>query len=124
MSEVLEAYPALFHVLQRYLSVVISELSQTVGCTHFHDVGRRLARGLLLAQDRERTDQLRLTHQVLAEILGVQRGAVTLAANKLQREGIIRYRRGRISILDRTRLEASSCQCYGKSVETYDSILR
>lgn len=123
MRATLQTQPALLHILQRYLYVVLAELSQTAGCLHFHEVGKRLARGLLLAHDRARTNHLPLTHQVLAEMLGVQRGAVTLAAIKLQREGIIRYSRGKISILDRDRLEASSCGCYEANVESYARLL-
>ncbi len=123
MREALKHHPALHRMLQRYLYVVLSELSQTAGCIHFHEVGNRLARGLLQAHDRSSTDQIPLTHQLLAEMLGVQRGAVTIAAIKLQREGIIRYSRGKISVLDRQRLEDSSCGCYGASVQNYATIL-
>ncbi len=123
MQAALQRYPALFRVLQRYLYLLFSELSQTAGCIHFHEVERRLARGLLHAHDRDQADQLHLTHQRLAKMLGVQRGAVTIAACKLQREGIISYSRGKISILDRKRLEASSCRCYDASVANYAAIL-
>ncbi len=123
MQAALKNHPALVRTLQRYLYIVLSELSQTAGCMHFHEVSRRLARGLLLAQDRFQSDQLPLTHQLLAEMLGVQRGAVTLAAIKFQQEGIIRYSRGKISILDRDRLEASSCGCYRASIANYASML-
>lgn len=101
---------------------VLAELSQRTGCIRFHDVGERLARGLLQTHDRIQTDYLPLTHQLLANMLGVQREAVTLAAIKLQRENVIRYSRGKIFILDRARLEAASCQCYGVSIENYRSI--
>lgn len=120
---VLKRYPALLCILQRYLYVVIEELLQATACIHFHDVGRRLARGLLVAHDRDRVDQLHLTHQRLSEMLGVQRGAVTLAASKLQKDGVIFYRRGKIFILDRTRLEALSCQCYQVGLDNYANIL-
>lgn len=124
MRAVLQSHPALGRVMERYLYVVLAELSQNAGCIQFHNVGKRLARGLLLAHDRAQTDDLPLTHQLLADMLGVQRGAVTIAAIKLQREGIIRYRRGRISILDRKRLEASACECYRVSCEHYASMLK
>ncbi len=123
MKAALHRHPALGRILQRYLYVVLAELSQTAGCIRFHDVGNRLARGLLLAQDRLPTDYLPFTHQFLADMLGVQRGAVTIAAMKLQRQGIIRYSRGKISILDRGGLEAASCGCYGASIENYTTIL-
>lgn len=123
VSVVMKSHPALRRVLQRYLYLVILELLQGTACIHFHDVGRRLARGLLVAHDHDRAEPLHLTHQRLADMLGVQRGAVTIAANKLQKEGIICYRRGNISILDRPRLEALSCQCYGVGLERYAETL-
>lgn len=123
MRAALRGNPALCRILERYLYVVLAELSQTTSCIRFHDVGKRLARGLLLAHDRAQTDHLPLTHQLLADMLGVQRGAITIAAIKLQREGIIRYSRGKISILNRERLEATSCGCYGASIENYADIL-
>ncbi len=119
----IDSYPALFRVLQRYLYVVLAELLQTTGCNRFHDVGKRLARSLLLAHDRAQSDHLHLTHMLLADMLGVKREAVTIAAMKLQRKGIIRYSRGKIFILDREQLEASSCECYRASLENYASIL-
>lgn len=115
----LQSNPALFRILQRYMYVVLSELSQKTGCIHFHDVGRRLARELLLAHDRARGDHLSLTHMRLAEMIGVQRGAVTIAATRLQRDEIIRYSRGKIFILDHKRLEAASCGCYRQGVKSH-----
>lgn len=123
MRQALQHYPALLGVLQRYLYVVLTELSHTTGCVRYHDVGKRLARALLLAHDRAQSDNVFLTHTLLADMLGVQRGAVTIAATKLQREGIIRYSRGKISILDRQRLKAASCECYRTSIENYAGIL-
>lgn len=116
MPSALQRYPALCRVLQQHLYAVLSDFPQRMGCFHFHEVGQRLARSLLLAHDRVQGDQLSLTHQRLAHMLGVQRGAVTIAATELQRKEIIRYSRGNIFILDRQRLEASSCECYGASV--------
>lgn len=109
-------------MLQRYFSVVFEELLQAVGCIRFHDVGQRLARGLLLAHDRAPTAALPLTHRILAETLGVQRVAVTLAALQLQEDGIIRYSHGRITIIDRTALEAAACECYGASIGNLTSL--
>ncbi|WP_404367389.1 Crp/Fnr family transcriptional regulator [Marinobacter sp.] len=123
LQPALQSHPALRNVLQRYLYVVIEELLQTTGCIRFHDVGKRLARGLLLAHDRACSDHFVLTHLVLAEMPGVQRGAVTIAAAGLQRAGIIRYRRGKISILDRKQLEATACGCYRARTENYAGIL-
>lgn len=117
-----QSNPALCRILERYLYLVLTELAQSTGCIHFHDVGRRLAFSLLRSHDHVLTDQLHLTHSVLAEMLGVQRGAVTLAASELQRQGIIRYSRGKISILDRKGLEGKACGCYRASAENYASV--
>ncbi len=120
----LDAYPALLAILQRYLYVVLGQLSQSTGCVRFHDVESRLARGLLVAHDRVRSDDLPLlTHKLLAELLGVQRGSVTIAAAHLQRQGAIRYSRGRIAVLDREKLEVAACGCYQESIEDYESLL-
>lgn len=124
LRNLLTEYAALRRVLQRYLYVVLAELSQSTGCVRFHDVGSRLARSLLRAQDRVQSDELPLlTHQFLAATLGVRRGSVTSAASSLQQRGVIRYSRGRIDILDRERLEAAACECYCSSVENYESLL-
>lgn len=123
MRAALKNHPALLRVLQHYLYVELLELSQNTLCTHFHETKSRLARCLLQTHDRSESDQVPLTHQLLAEMLGVQRGAITLAAIKLQREGAIRYSRGKIFILDRKRLEASSCQCYRTTLANYDAML-
>lgn len=108
----LHSHAAFSRILQRYLYVVVEELSQSTGCIRFHDVGQRLARCLLLAQDRTRTDNLPMTHQTLANMLGVRREGVTEAAVKLKKLGVIRYRRGHIEVLDRPGLEQLSCECY------------
>ncbi|WP_347330917.1 Crp/Fnr family transcriptional regulator [Marinimicrobium locisalis] len=123
MPTALRSLPSLLGALQRYLYASMVEQSQTTGCIHFHEVARRLAKALLLAQDRANSNHLPLTHQHLADTLGVRRSAVTIAAIKLQRDGIIRYSRGKISILDRERLENSSCRCYQASVENYAKAL-
>lgn len=122
MRSILPELPVLSRILKRYLYILLVELTQTTGCIRFHDVGKRLARELLQAHDRVHTPYLPLTHQHLANMLGVQREAVTLAAIKLQRENIIRYSRGKIFILDRDKLEASSCRCYADSIKNYASI--
>lgn len=123
LREALQRHAELRLVLQRYLYAVLEELSQSKGCVHFHDVGKRLARVLLVARDRARTDNLSLTHQMLASMLGVRRGAVTIAAIKLQRDGIIRYSRGKIAILDHEALEAASCGCYSANLENQEETL-
>jgi CRP-like cAMP-binding protein len=110
-------------MMSRYLYVLLVQLSQTAACARFHEVEARLARWLLLTHDRAHSDHFRLTHQYLAGMLGVQRSAVTIAAGALQRKKLIRYVRGKIEILDRPRLEAASCSCYGSAIRDYSRVL-
>ena len=111
--------PALLDILQRYLYVMVTQLSQTTACTHFHEIEARLARWLLLTHDRAHADHFHLTHKVLADMLGVQRSAVTIAAGALQKRKLIHYTRGEINILDRRGLEAATCECYAAVIDDY-----
>lgn len=104
--------PALLSTLQRYSYVLMGQLLRTATCNSFHDVEMRLARWLLMTDDRSPSEGFLLTHQLLADLLGVQRSAVTIAAGKLQRRKLISYARGHISVLSRNGLEDASCECY------------
>lgn len=99
-------------VVLRYLNVLIAQISQSSICNRFHTLHETLCRWLLIVQDRVNSDKLDLTQEAISDALGVPRTAVTMAAGALQREGIIRYSRGKIFIIDRARLEANSCECY------------
>jgi CRP-like cAMP-binding protein len=99
-------------------------LSQLAGCNRLHDNEQRLARWLLTAQDRTTTDTLHFTQEFLAMMLGSRRTTVTLIAGVLQRQGLIKYQRGRVKILKRAELEAASCDCYQITKELYANLYR
>ena len=107
-------------ILGRYLYVLMAQLATSSACTRFHAVGPRLARWLLMSQDRAHSGTFHLTHEFLAYMLGVRRVGITCAAGELQRRGVIDYHRGHISVLDRAGLEAAACGCYAADQVAYD----
>lgn len=115
----IETMPALRQLLDRYVNVLLCQLAQTSACTRFHVVEQRLARWLLMTQDRAHADSFVVTQEFLAYMLGVRRSGVTAAASVLKRRKIIEYWRGNMTILHRGRLEAAACECYRADLQTY-----
>jgi CRP-like cAMP-binding protein len=118
-----ERHTGFQHLLLRYTQALITQMSQTAVCNRHHSVDQQLCRWLLLSLDRLPTNELTMTQELIANMLGVRREGVTEAAGKLQNLGLISYSRGRITVLDRPGLEAQVCECYAVVKKEYDRLL-
>ena len=111
------------HLLLRYTQALITQMSQTAVCNRHHSLDQQLCRWLLLSMDRLRGNELVMTQELIADMLGVRREGVTEGALKLQKAGLIRYVRGHITVLDRAALERATCECYAVVKQEYDRLL-
>ena len=115
--------PGLQKLLLRYTMALLNQIAQSTSCNRVHEVQERCARWLLQTHDRVDSDSFLLTQEFLAQMLGVHRPTVTIAAAMLQKAGLIQYSRGRITVVDRKGLEAASCSCYRTIQDEYDRLL-
>jgi CRP-like cAMP-binding protein len=113
----------LSHLLLRYTQALITQMAQTAVCNRHHALEQQLCRWLLLSLDRLPSNELTMTQELIAHMLGVRREGVTEAAGNLQKAGLIHYNRGHITVLDRHRLEAKACECYAVVKREYDRLL-
>ena len=119
----LECSAALRREIGRYVYVLMTQLATSAGCARYHEIGPRLARWLLMSQDRAHARTFHMTQEFLGYMLGVRRVGITEAAGALQRAGLIEYQRGRLTVLDRAGLEAEACNCYAADRKSYAELL-
>ena len=122
LQEFNRAGPVL-HLLLRYTQALITQMAQTAVCNRHHSLDQQLCRWLLLSLDRLETNELVMTQELIANMLGVRREGVTEAAGQLQKAGLTRYQRGQITVLNRDGLEARTCECYAVVKKEYDRLL-
>jgi CRP-like cAMP-binding protein len=124
MKEEFNRAGPVLHLLLRYTQALLTQMSQTAVCNRHHSLDQQLCRWLLLSLDRLQSNELVMTQELIANMLGVRREGVTEGALKLQEAGVIRYARGRIAVLDRAKLEKRSCECYMVVKKEYDRLLQ
>lgn len=123
MQEAFNRSHPVMHLMLRYTQALITQMAQTAVCNRHHALDQQLCRWLLLSLDRLEGNELLMTQELIANMLGVRREGVTEAALRLQRDGLIRYARGRIQVFDRSGLEARTCECYAVVKREYDRLL-
>jgi CRP-like cAMP-binding protein len=122
-AKAVEKYPAFARLLNRHSLALFNQAAQSVACNRLHTLESRCARWLLMTHDRTRLEEFVITHDSLSYMLGVHRPAVTLAAGMLQRAGLIRYTRGRVSVVNRRGLEGVACDCYEITRRNYERLI-
>lgn len=122
LKRIFNAEPTFRVLMLRYTQALITQMAQTAVCNRHHTIDQQLCRWLLLSLDRLPTNRLTMTQELIANMLGVRREGVTEAAGKLQKMGVIRYQRGRITVLDRPKVEELSCECYAVVKEETDRL--
>jgi len=123
MMEEFNRYGIFQHLMLRYTQALITQISQTAVCNRHHSIGQQLCRWLLLTIDRLPEQELTMTQELIATMLGVRREGITEAAGDLQRSGFISYRRGHITVLDRLGLESNTCECYDAVKKEFHRLL-
>ncbi len=123
LMEEFERAGPLMHLLLRYTQALMTQMSQTAACNRHHSVEQQLCRWLLLTLDRVPSNELTMTQELIASMLGVRREGITETAGNLQREGLISYRRGHITVLDRRGLESHACECYSVVKKEFHRLL-
>lgn len=123
LNKTAEDFRGVQHLVQRFALAFTHQLVQSSGCNQFHSIKQRCARWLLTMHDRAASDEMALTHEFLAEMVGARRATITLIVGDLQRAGVVRSTHGRLIILDRAGLEAASCECYGAVRKKYELLL-
>ncbi len=109
--------------IKKYLLIRIQQLGLSVGCEHFHSISARLAKWLLMSEDRAQSTTFQMTHEFISLMLGVRRVGVTTTAADFKRRGIIEYHRGEMKVLDRTALKAEACSCYQENIKIYSDLI-
>jgi hypothetical protein len=123
MQKIAEEMSPVRQMIQRFGLAFMHQLSQSTGCNQFHSIKQRCARWLLTMRERSPSDEMALTHEFLAEMLGARRATITLILGDLQRAGIIRSSHGRLIIANRAALEGVSCECYAAVRRKYESLI-
>ncbi len=123
LKQEFERHGQMLTLLLRYTQSLITQMAQTAVCNRHHALDQQLCRWLLLSLDRLESNELKMTQELIANMLGVRREGVTEAAGRLQKQGVIRYSRGKITVLDRPKLEGLSCECYAVVKKETDRLL-